>query len=137
VKESLGGADALRFVTPSKVCHFHPVRLSHLRPVLTVVAFREIDLLRSHHARRAVIPVDSEQQQSCKFCREITKVKRELGIRRGKPRACRRRVITGVAVDYKAGGIRGPGFLDQSVVNASCMDREITVPDIDDWRVRH
>lgn len=48
----------------------------------------------------------------------------------------RRGPRTGVIVDFKTGGARGRGLLDQLAVYALCMDRAVSTPDIDDWRAR-
>jgi hypothetical protein len=48
----------------------------------------------------------------------------------------RRGRSTGVIVDFKTGGARGRGLLDQLSVYALCMDRAASTPDIDDWRAK-
>lgn len=48
----------------------------------------------------------------------------------------RRGPNTGVIVDFKTGGARGRGLLDQLTVYALCMDRAASTPDVNDWRAR-
>lgn len=48
----------------------------------------------------------------------------------------RRGRSTGVIVDFKTGGARGRGLLDQLSVYALCMDRAASTPEIDDWRAK-
>jgi hypothetical protein len=48
----------------------------------------------------------------------------------------RRGATTGVIVDFKTGGVRGRGLLDQLIIYALCMDRAAGTPDINDWRAR-
>lgn len=48
----------------------------------------------------------------------------------------RRGRSVGVIVDFKTGGARSRGLLDQLSVYALCIDRAASTPDVDDWRAK-